>query len=270
MNKIAITVLTRGYQNLSQYNSLIKRNILIYENVINKSHFDFDMIIFHEGNIPESHQLYISENSKQTLIFRNIKEHGNKKAFDDNKNIINNDLCPPNFLSSNFSLGYKHMCHFWSIDFLEYLKDYKFIIRIDEDCFINKFDINILNEMNEKEIHFISPKFQGQDDSRVIVGLEKVLNEFLIETNILPYKTFSDIKCPYTNFMIVNIEFLRNNNVIGEILKKIDLSHGIYSNRWGDLPIWGMILSTLVDEKHYGECNTISYYHDSHNTQINQ
>ena len=88
MNKIAITVLTRGYENLSQYNSLIKRNILIYENVISKLHFDFDMIIFHEGNIPENHQLYISENSRQPLIFRNVKEHGNKEAFNNNKNIV--------------------------------------------------------------------------------------------------------------------------------------------------------------------------------------
>jgi len=269
MNKIAITVLTRGYGNVSQYNSLIKRNTLIYENIISKSNFEFDMVIFHEGNITEEHQLHISKNSKQTLIFRNVKDYGNNEAFDDNKNIINNDLCPPNFLSSHFPLGYKHMCHFWSIDFLEYLKNYKFIIRIDEDCFIDKFDTNILNEMNEKEIHFVSPKFQGQDDSRVIVGIEKLLDEFLVEFNIQPYKTFKDIKCPYTNFMIVNIEFLRNHKIINKILKKIDLSHGIYSNRWGDLPIWGMILSTLIDEKHYYECKSISYYHTSHNTQIN-
>jgi len=220
MNKIAITVLTRGYENVSQYNSLIKRNTLIYENIISKSNFDFDMVIFHEGNIPEDHQLYISNNSKQSLIFKNVKECGNKKAFDNNKNIINNDLCPPNFLSSHFPLGYKHMCHFWSIDFLEYLKDYKFIIRIDEDCFITKFDNNILNEMNEKEIYFVSPKFQDQDDSRVIVGLERLLNEFLIETNIQPHKTFNNIKCPYTNFMIVNVDFLRNNKILNKILKK--------------------------------------------------
>jgi hypothetical protein len=270
MNKIAITVLTRGYSNILQYDLLIKRNIFIYENIINKSNFEFDMIIFHEGNISQDHQNYISEKSKQNLIFKNIKESGNKEAFDDKKNIINNDLCPPSWLSSHFPLGYKHMCHFWSIDFLEYLKDYKYIIRIDEDCFVNKFDETILNLMINDNIHFVSPEFQDQDDSRVIVGLERLLNEFLIEQNIQPLKTFNDIKCPYTNFMIVNVDFLRNNELINKILKRIDLSHGIYSNRWGDLPIWGMILTTLVDKKHYSECKTISYYHASHNIQINQ
>ena len=123
--------------------------------------------------------------------------------------------------------------------------------------------------MNEKEIHFVSPLFQGQDDSLVIVGLERLLNEFLNETNIQPYKTFDEIKCPYTNFMIVNVDFLRNNEIINKILKKIDLSHGIYSNRWGDLPIWGLILSTLINEEYYEEIKKISYYHGSWNKHIN-
>lgn len=268
-NKIAISVLTRGYFHETQYYSLIRRNLSIKEKIIDKSDLDFDMIIFHEGNIPLHHQNYISHNSKQPLIFQNVRESGNKQAFDNNKNVINYVLCPPNPVSSAYPLGYKHMCHFWSIDFLEYLKDYEFVVRIDEDCFIDEFDTNIFNEMIEKEIHFVSPEFQGQDLGDVIVGLEVLLNEFLIETNVQQYKTFKEIKCPYTNFMIVNMDFLRSNEVISKILKKIDDSHGIYSGRWGDLPIWGMILSTLVDEKHYSECKKISYYHASHHKNVN-
>jgi hypothetical protein len=53
------------------------------------------------------------------------------------------------------------------------------------------------------------------------------------------------------------------------MLQIIDESHGIYSNRWGDLPIWGMILSTLIDEKHYRQEKSISYLHGSHNIIIN-
>ena len=37
-------------------------------------------------------------------------------------NTEQNDICKPTTLSNNFSLGYKNMCYFWSIDFLEYLK----------------------------------------------------------------------------------------------------------------------------------------------------
>lgn len=269
MNKLAITVLTRGYNNIEQYSSLINRNLLIYENIISKLDFSVDMIIFHEGNISKIHQDYISEKSQQFLIFKNVKECGNKQAFNDDKNIFNYDLCPPTPLSSHFPLGYKHMCHFWSIDFLEYLKEYDIIIRIDEDCFVKKFDVNILKDMIDNDIYFASPEFQEQDDSRVIVGLEKLLNEFLLEKNLQPIKNFNEIRCPYTNFMITNISFLRNNKLIMDMLEKIDGCHGIYSNRWGDLPIWGMILTTLVLEKHYREYTSISYYHTSHNKQIN-
>jgi len=161
------------------------------------------------------------------------------------------------------------MCHFWSIGFLKYLDDYNYIIRIDEDCFVNNFDIDIFDNMIKNEIHFISPMFQGQDEALVICGLEKLWNEFLQENNIQPYKSFEQVICPYTNIMIVNVEYLRNNLTVQNFLKKIDDSNCIYSNRWGDLPIWGLILSTLVHEKHYCWSTVISYQHNSHNKQIN-
>jgi hypothetical protein len=89
------------------------------------------------------------------------------------------------------------------------------------------------------------------------------------KNNIQPYKSFEQVICPYTNIMIVNVEYLRNNLTVQNFLKKIDDSNCIYSNRWGDLPIWGLILSTLVHEKHYCWSTVISYQHNSHNKQIN-
>lgn len=71
-------------------------------------------------------------------------------VFNDCKNKINNDLCFFNSRFSKFRIGYKYMCYFWFIDFLDYIKDYKYLIRIDEDCFINKFDNDILKWMEEK------------------------------------------------------------------------------------------------------------------------
>jgi hypothetical protein len=29
------------------------------------------------------------------------------------------------------------MCHFWFIDFLRYVRGYKFVIRVDEDCIVH-------------------------------------------------------------------------------------------------------------------------------------
>ena len=65
MSKNAIVVLTRGYDNLNEYNDIIERNISIYENLINKS---IPIIIFHEGNILLSHQEFIKEHTPLLLI----------------------------------------------------------------------------------------------------------------------------------------------------------------------------------------------------------
>lgn len=268
--KNAIVVLSRGYDEIYGYNSLIKRNIHIFNNIVSKVDEEFDIIIYHEGNISENHQLHISSVTPQLpLKFINVKTSELKNAFDDRKNLVNMDLCPPTPQSKAFPLGYKHMCHFWSIDFIGYLKDYEYIIRIDEDCFVSEFNSNLLKEMKSNDVHFVSPYFQGQDDDYVIVGMEKLWKEFIFENNLIPLKDFGQITCPYTNFMVVNVKYLNDNEIINKMLKKIDESHGIYSNRWGDLPIWGMILSTLVDEKHYSETKKISYFHGSHNKMIN-
>lgn len=118
MKKVAISVLTKGYSDNSQYDTLINRNNFIYDNITTKSKLQFDMVIFHEGNITSEQQEYISKNSKAPLLFRDVKQYANKAAFDDTKNIYNMELCPPNELSESFPVGYKHMCHFWSIDVL--------------------------------------------------------------------------------------------------------------------------------------------------------
>jgi hypothetical protein len=123
--------------------------------------------------------------------------------------------------------------------------------------------------MRDEKIYFSSPLFQGQDEDYVIVGLKKLWETFLSENGVIPYNSFEQIKCPYTNFMILDIEYFFENDLVNLFLDYVDDSHGIYSNRWGDLPIWGVILSTLIDEKHYYEDKETSYFHGSHNTTIN-
>jgi len=270
MKKIAITVLTKGYYNLSQYNQLIQRNNLIFVNILKKSKFNFDLIIFHEGNITNDHQLHISSLSKPNLIFKDVRYSGNGEAFNDKKNIMNYELCPPTIESQGFHLGYKHMCHFWSIDFFEYLKDYDYIIRIDEDCFITDFDFDALSNLINGNVKFVSGYFQGQDEDYVIVGLEKLWNKFIADKKISPFMDFKNITCPYTNFMMLDLKFFKENQLVQDFLHYVENSHGIYSNRWGDLPIWGVILSTLVDSEKYYESTKIKYFHASHNKNINK
>ena len=191
------------------------------------------------------------------LIFISIPFYNNTET---------NDICKPTTLSDSFSLGYKNMCYFWSIDFLEYLKKYDYIIRIDEDCIINKIDSNIINKYKKDNIMFSTAYFQGPDEKDVIIGMDKLFNNYLKNNELIKK---NDLKCPYTNFMIINIPYFRNNKHVQNILKEIKMSNCIFSNRWGDLPIWGYILSYLIDSKYYIEDKNISYIHGSHNITIN-
>lgn len=268
---VAIVALIRGYEDREKYQDLIERN-----ESINKycSSNKFDNILFHEGNISVAHQRYIqSFTPNLKLKFVNLKTAHPRTAFDDHQNKINNCLCPPTRRSSKFRLGYKHMCHFWFIDFLDYTTDYQYLIRLDEDCTFHKFDHNILQLMEKKNQVFISPYFREFDVPEVTLGMTELLKEFVIENNIQLKNKLDEsqesVKCPYTNCMVIDCEYFRNNDTLKKFQRKVDESSCIYSNRWGDLPLWGLVLHYFEDAARYEEVRTIGYCHGSHNMIIN-
>jgi hypothetical protein len=258
--KNAIVVLTKGYELNEDYGMLISRNEAIYEkyyNLLDNPH-DYDVIIFHEGNISIDQQRYIQlKTPKLPLIFTEVSFY-NKTP--------NNPKCPNTDLSNAFSNGYKNMCYFWSISFLKYLDNYEYIIRIDEDCIINKFNPSTIDNYKNLNIMFSSAEFQKNDALDVTVGMNELFQNYIQTTNMTQK---NDLSMPYTNFMIVNVPFFNNNLDVTNILTEIDKSDCIFSNRWGDLPIWGYILSYFIDKTYYLEDRSISYIHGSHSATIN-
>lgn len=256
--KCAIVVLTKGYDNNEKYNQLIERNVSIYDKLYKYNPNLYDVIVYHEGNITLEQQQYIQrKTSNMPIIFKHVQFY---------KKDITNSFCPPTPLSSRFSMGYKNMCYFWSIDFLNYLKDYKYIIRIDEDCVLKKIDENIVSHYDKNNIMYGSPYFQGTDEPGVVVGMEQMFNSFMIKHNI--NKKREVVQSPYTNFFIMNMDYFNHNKYIKMILDEIAESNCIWSNRWGDLPVWGYILSYMVDTDLYKEDKSIQYIHGSHNNAV--
>jgi hypothetical protein len=269
MEKIAIVALTRGYDDIKSYESLIIRNQHIQKHLTSKSKFEFDVILFHEGNITQEHQSYIQKMCGLPLIFKDIRECGNKQAFDDSRDIVSMELCPPTQLSLQFPIGYKHMCHFWSIGLFDYLADYKYVIRMDEDVFLIEFNPQLLEYIVNENIKFVMPWLCTiLDDPNVIVGLDTLLDGFCKENNITMPVNYKDICAPNTNFVMFDLQYFKNNDIVQKFLNAVDESHGIYSNRWGDAPIWGIILFALQDESVF-LCDEIEYYHGSHNHHVN-
>lgn len=255
----AIVVLTRGYKSIKEYSNLLRRNKSIYDKLYDKN--KHDVIIFHEGNITKEHQEII-----QNFIPEMPLEF---KALTFKKNLATPfiRLCPPTRLSESFSIGYKNMCYFWAIDFINHLQSYEYIIRIDEDCVLTKIKPYILDIYKERKLVFGSPYFQGPDNKQVTIGLDQFFVAFLHSINLTA--TNLPTKFPYTNVMVVNVQYFAKSPVIKKIHEKLIECNCIFSNRWGDLAIWGYILSIFVHPSKYIEDKNISYYHDSHNKIVN-
>jgi hypothetical protein len=257
MSKKAIVVLTRGYANVRDYRNLIKRN----NSITFLSEPDIDILIFHEGNIPESHQKYISSFSLHLkLIFICISEH----AFSSDKKQIK--FYEP---TKTFGLNYRHMCSFWFADFWNYVQEYDYILRIDEDCIINFNVLQIFYNLEYKNKSAIYGDWI-LDNQYVTLGLNKFTQNFInreiSKEKILSHKASG----PYTNVFGLNLKILRQNKLVMQYIESIKESNNIYIYRWGDLPLWGEALFYFCNPESYCKLNTIKYFHGSHNSYVGQ
>lgn len=250
MNKIAVVVLTRGYQDRKRYDTLIQRNVELQKH--KNDHADY--IIFHEGNIDEEDQQYI--HSKTELLnfkFINVSECFRRDAV---------KFYGP---TKNFGLGYRNMCNFWFCGFWKYVENYDKILRIDEDCILHCDHSQIFDMINENVVACYGR--WDVDYSFVTEGLNNFTLKFLRDNNIAAQKRGPS--GPYTNVYALNIKVLKDNKLLKEYIRKVSDSNHIYVRRWGDLPLWGEVLTYLYDKSQHVRSREIKYYHGSHKAEIN-
>ena len=264
--KHCICTLTRGYNNLVNYETLIKHNNYIYENIYNKNSELYDVILFHEGNINNEHQIYIkSKTPLLPIIFINVSIEFSK---DLDKTIGKYAKTLPN--NNSFPYGYKCMCRFWTYGFIKYTLNYKYVIRIDEDCFIYNFENNIFNNMEMNNIYFYTAKvIDNFDESQnYAYGLKELTEDFKINNNNNNNINYTSV--PYTNFCIIDVNYFSKSDLFNKFCNCIEDEGGIFISRWGDANIWGIYIyldniilnNFLVEDK-------VKYYHGSHGTIIN-
>lgn len=234
---VAIIGLTRGYpDNKSHYDDLLHRNKKIYENINSKLSNPYKLILFHEGNISLSDQDYIQNNSPENLHFIDISNL---------------------FEKYNYIDGYKIMCKFQMFYLWEYVKEFDYVMRIDEDVFIEKFDASTLTTMNKKDVDFYFSKLSYESH----VPTNKTLPYFIKNFYNLKNLKFYDHLFPYTNFYISKTNIWQTPK-INELLKKIAESNEQIEYRWGDLPVLGSVLK--LEKLNFKRLYTLSYMHDSH------
>jgi hypothetical protein len=257
-NKNAIVILTRGYDNIDRYANLIHRNKTISSNMNEYEKKDIDILIFHEGNISINHQKHIASMTKELhLQFISVE---NKAFLKKNANIkFDHDTLNP-----LWSLGYRHMCHFWFVDFWNFVSGYSKIIRIDEDISVQFLIGPIFKNLENKSV--VSGKWEN-DIPEVVKYMINTSNRFF-EKNGIHYDPKRTPRGPYSNVMGMNIEKLSKNKLFKEYINYIDMTDHIYRFRWGDLPLWGESLLHFFPNDYMVDPN-IKYFHGSLNDFVN-
>ena len=242
--KKAIAVLSRGHKNNEDYSGLILRNKFIEENIKD----NYDILIFNEGDITKEQQRYIQSKTVLDLKFVSIT------PFEPIPGVI--------FDSDTviFGWGYRHMCNFWFIDFLNYVKEYDLMLRIDDDCIIRSNIDDIFKELED----YVCVYGDWRDDYE---NVTKHLNSFSVETIGGTIKQ-RDPSGPYTNVVGFNLIKLRDSVSFLKFLNTLKKSNNIFIYRWGDLPLWGEVLSYIFTQKEHKKM-LIKYYHGSHIDFVN-
>lgn len=252
--KFCIYGLVRGYSQIQGYDDLRRRNKLLHEN-FNKN-YNYDLIIFHEGNINLDHQNIIKTDIPN-IIFIDISD----KCFQKNTKIISNWR-----KSMRKYIGYSHMCRFYGIQMYEYLKDYEYIMRFDEDIFLRSsinFDLYTFMKENDYLIGYGRRKIDGHKPTKrtFFPFIKKYINDNKIE--VLCDLKEIDNRNFYNNFCILKTDFWFQENVL-KYLNHIDNDYGIYRHRWGDSPIQATALRMFTSENRWYKFTEFEYGHGSH------
>ena len=149
--KIAIVTLTKGYANQDEYDPLIKRNQSIEKLIYNVYTPQPYIIIFHENNVSDDDIRYIKSKTTMPILFINVDSEFQYVNY-----VAENPICYTTPESEKFSMGYKNMCKFWFSGFLKYTTDYKYVVRVDEDCVIHFFPHDTIELMNINQYRLLS------------------------------------------------------------------------------------------------------------------
>ena len=253
--KIGIVALVRGYNNFESYDQLIQRNKYLYENVKLKANHDYSYILFHEGNISLEGQEYIQEKTKFEIEFIDVKT-----CFEISQKLEDAALKESGREYAD-DKGYRLMCRFNTFYIWSYVKKFDYILRVDEDCLIEKFDENQFDIMYKSKIDFCVSQYSIETHSYT----NSSLPSFLVKNLNANDDSFYNHKFPYTNVYISRVNFWLEPE-INKKLENIALSDEQYIYRWGDLPILGSYLNYFKSKVVF--FNFLQYKHLSHGNNV--
>ena len=95
------------------------------------------------------------------------------------------------------------MCRFNTFYIWSYVKDFDYILRVDEDCLIEQFDENQFDIMYKDNIDFCVSQYSIETHSYT----NSSLPSFLVKNLNANDDSFYNHKFPYTNVYISRVSF---------------------------------------------------------------
>ncbi|OGW00599.1 MAG: hypothetical protein A2889_04190 [Nitrospinae bacterium RIFCSPLOWO2_01_FULL_39_10] len=234
---------------------------LLCENFNNR--FKYPVIIFHE-DFDEKLIQEIRCSANSHIQFEKVKF--------EIPDFLNKDVVS----AHPFSIGYRHMCRFFSGIVFQHpsLMDYDYYWRLDTDSFLLKninYDVFGFMQRNNYIYGYITIL---KDPPEVVKNLWEATKKYIEENKIKPtfLNKFIRNGCweryyYYTNFEIGNLNFFRSNEYM-EYFNYLDRLGGIYEYRWGDTPIHTLAISMFVPENQVHRFRDVAYRHQSYENYL--
>lgn len=252
--KAAIVLLTKGYPHPQYYQTLINRNSHIYENFNSRMKEEYPLLLFHEGNISEDHQNFIlSYEKNKTVRFVNIG-----LDFKWPMNISTNEV-----KDNRFHLGYRLMCRFHSERIWKYVKDYDYILRIDEDALIGELNYDIFEYMHDHHLDYMVSRFTHEYHDLSNETLPEAAEKLLQGKWVASDYDQTILWAPYTNLYAARVGFFLREDV-QKFLTTLTSDKEFLINRWGDAPVHGICLKAFSEPSKVEVINNFGYIHGSH------
>lgn len=162
-----------------------------------------------------------------------------------------------------FNVGYRNMCRFFTIGLYEYLEEFDYYMRLDDDSFITSevpFDPFQFMADNDKRYAWRAMHSEPQS---AIVGLVKCLQDY--DDKFFDGRTLSRVY--YTNFHVAQTKIF-TESPIKDALEYVDMNGGIYTGRWGDHAIHTLVLNAYLEPKHRHHFTEFQYTHGKHTYKI--
>ena len=160
----------------------------------------------------------------------------------------------------NVRTGYSSMCKFWAYLFIDYLSEYDYVIRLDDDCIV----LNNMDKLIENlEKSYLCFPALGQED------LRHSLEDFMKMYFDKPVIEETRIDLPYTNFCGFNLNKIRRDKRILNFFREIENNQFIHKYAWTDTLLWGIIMKYLLKKEDWEEMKEIKYIHLSHLMYVN-